>query len=95
MKISGSLHENQPADLNISPKEIRDYEKRAKNYTKREIEKLLEKLGQLNSDPVGFGDRVRIKYPDFWEKIDWHRTFPEVKFRVETEFTNKTTGVFR
>ena len=95
VKISGSLHENQPADLNISPKEIRDYEKRAKNYTKREIEKLLEKLRRLNSDPVGFGDRVRIKYPDFWEKIDWHLTFPEVKFRVKTEFTNKTTGVFR
>ena len=68
VKISGSLHENQPADLNISPKEIRDYEKQAKNYTKREIEKLLEKLRQLNSDPVGFGDWVRIKYPDLLGK---------------------------
>ncbi|HEX3047626.1 MAG TPA: Ger(x)C family spore germination protein [Bacillota bacterium] len=95
VKISGSLHENQPPDLDISPKEIRAYETSAKNYAKREIEKLLEKLKKLNSDPVGFGDWVRIKYPDLWEKIDWHRIFPEVKFRVKTEFVNKTTGVFR
>lgn len=95
VKINGSLHENRPPDVNISPKEIRDYEKQAKSYAKREIEKLLEKLRRLNSDPVGFGDRVRIKHPDYWEKIDWHRIYPRVKYQVDTEFVNKTTGVFR
>ncbi|HEX3048227.1 MAG TPA: Ger(x)C family spore germination protein [Bacillota bacterium] len=94
-KISGSLHENRPADLNLTPKIIRNYQKQAKDYTGREIKKLLDKLVQLNSDPVGFGDRIRIKYPEVWEKNDWRQIYPEVKFGIKTEFVNKTTGVFR
>jgi len=93
--IAGSIQELQPRDVKITPAEIRRYQKAASLMVKKEITKVLTKLQKYNSDVVGFGGKLRIKYPRYWESIDWHQEFPKVGFKVETRFTSENTGVFR
>ena len=93
--ISGGLRELHPRNVNITPAEIKQYEKAAAAFAKREVIKVLAKLQQYNSDVVGFGGKVRVKYPRYWEKIDWHQEFPKARFIVETKFKNRSTGAFR
>lgn len=64
-------------------------------FINRRIIKLLTKLQQQNSDPIGIGEKFRIKYPKLWEQINWHDIFPTARFRVRTEFTIQRTELFR
>jgi len=93
-KIAGGVVESQPR-REISMDEKKKIEKEAEDLTKRKIENLLVKLQGLNSDPVGFGGKYRIKYPQQWEKIDWRQVYPTVRFNIDTEFSIKSTGLFR
>lgn len=94
IKIAGGVVESQP-HREISMDEKQRIEKEAEMLTKKKIEDLLAKLQILNSDPVGFGGKYRIKYPRQWENIDWHQVYPAAKFNVETKFSVKSTGLFR
>lgn len=93
--ISGSIYETNPRKLGITRKDQLEFEKIAQNYTKNHIDKLLTKLQDLNSDPIGFGEKFRIKYPLLWEKTDWHEVYPNARFKVKTSFSVKRTGLFR
>ncbi|MBU7005165.1 Ger(x)C family spore germination protein [Phosphitispora fastidiosa] len=93
-KIQGILVENVP-HREILLKEKKEIEKQGEMLIKRKIENLLAKLQGLDSDPVGFGDKVRIEYPGQWKNIDWYKVYPGAKFNVETKFTIKETGLFR
>ncbi|MBU7005166.1 Ger(x)C family spore germination protein [Phosphitispora fastidiosa] len=93
-KIHGVMVENVPR-REILLKEKKEIERQAEMLTKRKIEDLIVKLQGLESDPVGFGDKLRIAYPSQWNKIDWHQVYPAAKFFVNTSFTLKETGLFR
>jgi spore germination protein KC len=95
IEISGGLRELHPRNVDITPAEIKHYEKAAAAFAKSQVIKVLAKLQQYNSDVVGFGGKVRVKYPRYWEKVDWHQEFPKARFIVETKFTNRSTGSFR
>lgn len=88
------------ADINPRQKEVsianqKHFEKLAEQYTKRKFEELLVKLQALNADAVGFGQEFRLNYPYKWDKNDWHKVYPTVKFNVSTKFTTQRTGLFR
>lgn len=92
--ISGALVESRPHQ-EIRAEEHNRIQKEAKILTKRHIEALLSKLQSLNSDPVGFGGKYRIAYPNQWESNSWHRVYPNAKFNVSTDFRIRSTGLFR
>jgi Ger(x)C family germination protein len=93
-KIRGVLIETVP-HREILLKEKLEIERQAEALTKRKIDNLLAKLQGFDSDPVGFGDKVRIEYPRQWKNIDWYKVYPAAKFNVDTKFTIKETGLFR
>ena len=93
-EITGNMVENFPHRETLL-KEKKKIERQAEMLTKRKIRNLIAKLQGLNSDPVGFGGKLRIKYPHQWKKIDWHQVYPAAKFNVSTKFTLKETGLFR
>lgn len=94
IKIAAGVVESKP-HREISLDEKKRIEEEAKSLTKKKIENLLVKLQRLNSDPVGFGGKYRIKYSKQWEKIDWHQVYPIANINVETNFSIKSTGLFR
>ena len=92
--IQGVMVENVP-QREILLKEKKEIERQAEALTKRKIENLIAKLQGLDSDPAGFGDKVRIEYPQQWKRIDWYEVFPGARFNVDTKFTLTETGLFR
>ncbi|ATW26512.1 Ger(x)C family spore germination protein [Candidatus Formimonas warabiya] len=94
VKIAGGVVESRPR-REISLEEKKRIEKEAEKLTKRKIADLLAKLQNLNTDPVGFGGKLRIKYPKQWEAMDWHQVYPAARLNVETKFSIKSTGLFR
>lgn len=89
------LRETIPENVPITMKEKNKYEEQVERYLKKQIEKLLLKLRDLNSDPVGFGRKVRAKYPKEWDKLKWHEVYPKSNFQVTVDFKFNNTGVFR
>lgn len=94
-KLSGSIYETDPHKQEITKQDLNKYEKIAENYSKQRITNLVDKLQSLNSDPVGFGEKFRIKYPGLWEETDWHRVYPNARFIVKTSFNIENAGLFR
>lgn len=93
--VRGNLADINPEELFISTKDRKVFEGSIEQYITKQTYNLLTKLQELNSDPVGLGEQVRIKYPATWEKINWHEVFPAAKFDVATDFTIKRTGLLR
>ena len=93
-KISGNLVEDFPRRETLL-KDKQKIERQAEVLTKRKIRNLIEKLQGLNSDPVGFGGKIRISYPHQWQSMDWHQVYPTTQFNVSTKFSLKATGLFR
>ena len=94
LNITGNLVENFPHRETLM-KEKKKIERQAEMLTKRKIRNLIAKLQGFNSDPVGFGGKLRIKYPHQWKQIDWRQVYPAAKFNVSAKFTLKETGLFR
>lgn len=90
----GGLLESYP-HRRIGWQEKTDIERNAEALMKREIETLISKFQELNTDPVGFGEKLRINYPREWENIDWHQIYPDAVITVRATFTVKETGIFR
>ena len=72
-----------------------EIERQAERLLKRDMENLIAKLQRLNTDPLGFGGKLRIANPREWENIDWNKVYPTADIRVTTSFTVKETGLFR
>lgn len=73
----------------------KEIERNAESILKKDIENLLSKFQSLNTDPVGFGGKVRIDYPKEWEDIDWKQVYPTTEFIVDTKFSVRETGLYR
>lgn len=94
-RITGIIWETVPRQTELKPPDQRRIEARVAGFVKRRILRLLAKLRRLDSDPVGFGEKFRIKYPEIWAKTKWHEILPGVDFKVKTEFTVLRTGLFK
>lgn len=95
IKIEAMIAETNPYQGPLSVEDKKELDQTAEVYLKQQIETLLAKLQKLNADPVGFGEKLRSKYPDLWEKTDWHKEYQNTKFKVEVKFNTKKTGLFR
>lgn len=92
--IQGVLIESVPhQEIDMDEKKV--IAQKTEALLKGKIINLIAKLQRLVSDPVGFGDKIRIEYPKLWKNIDWYTVYPGAKFNVDTKFTLKETGLFR
>lgn len=94
-KITGRVGETLPHKNKITTEQQKVFKQLTERYTKHKLTSLIDKLQGLNSDPVGFGGKLRIKYPQEWEKIDWHEVYPDAKFNVKTEFQIESTNLIK
>jgi Ger(x)C family germination protein len=79
----------------IGWQEKKELERAAEREIKKDAENLLAKLQRLNSDPIGFGGKLRINHPRVWEETDWREVYPTARFTVRTTFSVTETGLHR
>lgn len=94
VEVEGIVTETNPYRGPLEMEDKKRMDRAAEDYLQGKTEKLLVKLQGLNSDPVGFGEKLRSRYPDRWENTDWHQVFPQVQFSVDVKFNTKETGLF-
>lgn len=94
-KVGGSIVETNPRKTELTEEDKRIIINNAENQIETKINNLFDKLKSLNSDPVGLGEKFRVKYPDQWQKSSWHQIYPNINLNVETKFKIDNTGLFR
>lgn len=76
------------------PKVIKDLEKALGKEMENELTILLEKLQDVNSDPIGFGTiyDAKVRGVTLTEE-EWHKKFPGASFKVNVKTNILRTGV--
>lgn len=75
---------------------IKKYEESLAAQFSTRAEKLLEKLQNLQTDPIGFGAFLRVQNYPYWQQIgdkEWRQWLPLVQFNVNTELNLRSYGV--
>jgi len=63
---------------------------------KLSITKVLKKLQTEHKvDSIGFGEYVRVKYPDYFKKISWDEEFQKANFNIDVEVDIKKCGIIK
>ncbi|PKM80020.1 MAG: hypothetical protein CVU89_15645 [Firmicutes bacterium HGW-Firmicutes-14] len=93
--VTGKVSELNPTKKEITLQEKKQFETKTAELIRKDINGLLQKLQQLNSDPLGFGEKFRAAYPLIWEKINWHDVYPAARFEVKANFKIVQTGMYR
>ncbi|NLY43295.1 MAG: Ger(x)C family spore germination protein [Clostridiaceae bacterium] len=66
---------------------FRYMEKQQSEILKNEMEKSLNKVLELESDCLGIGDRIRLREPVKWKKIEdrWMDMWPDIKYNIQVD----------
>jgi len=86
-KVISNIGEIQ-SQIDITDEEFISYiESQQSEILKNEMEKVLEKVLDFNSDCLGICDRIRLKRPLKWHKIEdkWMEIWPNLKFNIQVE----------
>lgn len=77
-------------------KNVKRIEKAAEKEVKRLIEDVTEKMqNEYQVDVGGFGNQLRIKYPQVWEDVkkDWDEKFSQIPITFDVNLTIKDYGM--
>ncbi|WP_347880747.1 Ger(x)C family spore germination protein [Paenibacillus sp. F411] len=95
LKISGNLEEKEDYDQ-LTHSELKELEQAFNESLSQEVTKLLEKIRETGTDPLGFGLRY---FATHWnnntEKQQWEAMYPHITFKVEVDTQIKGTGYSR
>ncbi|RNA69413.1 Ger(x)C family spore germination protein [Alteribacter keqinensis] len=90
VSLSGKISEYSGSKLD--QKKVDEIHKKAKKQLEQRIKKMLNRMQELNVDPMGIGDQVRRYNPDFSDDR-WEEQFPNAAIDVDVNITIKETGV--
>lgn len=84
---AGRLHEDWYLDANsFNNQYMRELERETQKDIKQSIKKTVQQLqGKFKADVAGFGDQLRIHYPETWRQIksNWDTIFSQVPIKYE------------
>jgi len=92
LDLSGNVDEK---DLDISldkPEEKKELEEKVSMLIREDCMKLLGFLQKVGSDPVGFGEIIRVKHNDYFKSIVWKSVYPQVIFDVDVKINFEAQG---
>ncbi|KUO53364.1 MAG: hypothetical protein APF76_08980 [Desulfitibacter sp. BRH_c19] len=64
-------------------------------YLKAEFKKTVQKMQEVNSDPLGLGKRFRAKYFDVFNEINWREHYPYVDINVNVSVDITQYGIVK
>jgi Ger(x)C family germination protein len=82
-----------PADHLDEKNRRRELEKFLSKKLTQDFNKVMGKLQEAKSDPIGFGRVVRAFHPELWNKGDWPETFSQLEIQVKVEAKITRTGI--
>lgn len=85
LKISATIEENGGALHLDDPAVEKRLEKGVASSLEKDCERLIGYLQEVGSDPLGFGEMVRVKSGSGFKAEDWKKVYPKVQFQVEAE----------
>lgn len=83
-------------NINLSTTKMINYlEEQENKVIKREIESVLKKAREYNTDIFAFGEAFHRKYPDKWKEIEagWEAIFPKINVELEVSSHIKNVGL--
>lgn len=92
----GNVGEGQFAGIDLTvPENISLLEKRKADAIKKEVEGVIKKAQQFNTDIFGFGEAVYRKYPGEWKEMEknWDEIFPRLEVQVKVDAKIRRTGL--
>jgi spore germination protein KC len=91
IKVKGFIEESKKSIH--QDRELKEYEKIASIFMSSRTKKFLERLQELNVDPLGLGLNYQAKYGVTKKEINkWKEIYPKLEFRVKSEVKLKGTG---
>lgn len=96
IKASGTI-QNISGNINIKDyNEIKNIENHWNENLKKDLYKIIDKMkNEYECDVFGFGNKIYLKYPRYFEKIekDWNdKYFKNVKVNIKTDLKIISTG---
>lgn len=92
VKVTGQLLEHTLSERSLSYSSIKRQESLFGEKLKNDMKKALSKLQEYQADIVGFGEIVRVKYPEFFDKEKWREDFAGAEFDIDVDFWIKRIG---
>ncbi|HLR61386.1 MAG TPA: Ger(x)C family spore germination protein [Lentibacillus sp.] len=82
-----------PKDQLNTEKEINKLNKELSQNLTKEAEEIIQKLQDVNSDPLGIGKRMIAFHHDTWESLDWKEAYPDITFNTEVNVEIVQRGI--
>lgn len=86
LSIDFILRETAPKGVGLDYTFI-EMEKMLENAIAESVIKMIAKLQSFESDPLGFGERLRRKDPHSPYLVDWHKKYRELEHKTEVKVT--------
>ncbi len=95
IKANGDLLEEKDGVVKISEEDWKMVEELGAREIERRCLAASGKIQELESDVLGFGDKIHRTNPEIWKEIkdNWEEIFPNVTINVKAELKVKQTGV--
>ncbi|MGB7605085.1 MAG: Ger(x)C family spore germination protein [Lutisporaceae bacterium] len=56
---------------------------------------VVKKIQAVNCDSVGFGNMIRAKHYEYWQRIDWREIYPQAKIKVAVQVEVVKEGIIK
>lgn len=94
LSIESDIYELEPPETKIDEKVLEDIATEAEKELQKRMLEIIEKLQkEYKIDAIGLSEYVRVKYPEYYAKIDWEDIFPDVDISVKVNMTVRQIGL--
>lgn len=95
IKMDLAVQEQTVYQQSLDPPKIRQFTRRMEKILKQRFLTLLLKLQQLQSDPLQFGDRLRIQAQQRFQIKRWPQEYQHALFKVDLHLNIVKTGTLK
>ncbi|MGM7700773.1 Ger(x)C family spore germination protein [Pseudalkalibacillus sp. Hm43] len=92
IKIKANIVE-YPADNLGSKKEIDQISKKLSKILTKDMNAMLQKVQEANSDPVGIGRELIAFHPEVWKKLEWRKDYPTIPITAKVQVKIGENGI--
>lgn len=84
LKFETALSEYKWDDMD-DDKVQKELEEQLSKSVTEECNKLIRYMQEVGSDPVGFGEIVRVRHNEYWKTIEWKKAFRQADITAEAK----------
>ena len=85
LDLNGFIDEHKWGNLN-DEKEVKKLSSHIEGEIQRDCQKLIMTLQEMQSDPIGIGDMVRVKYNNYFKRVNWHEVYKIAPITIHVKF---------